>query len=67
MPQEDRSLSIYLLEKKITDCLKEKSETRKALSEARYDIEGETLRTNTAFSRKYLRHGQAGGSPKWAT
>ncbi|KAJ7142845.1 hypothetical protein C8R44DRAFT_726157 [Mycena epipterygia] len=45
MTQEDRSMAAYLLEKKIADRLSEESEKKKALSEARYDVEGETLRT----------------------
>ncbi|KAJ7837859.1 hypothetical protein B0H14DRAFT_2588948 [Mycena olivaceomarginata] len=44
---EGRSLATYLLEKKITDRLRQESEKKKALSEARYDVEGETLRTKS--------------------
>jgi hypothetical protein len=55
MPQEDRSMAAYLLEKKITDRLREEAEKKKALSETRYDIEGETLRTTswTASAKGY--------------
>jgi hypothetical protein len=40
-------MATYLLEKKIADCLREESEKKSALSETHYDVEGETLRTNT--------------------
>ncbi len=49
MPQEDRSAAAYRLEK-IRDRLREDSEKKRALSEARYDVEGETLRT-TSWTR----------------
>ena len=42
MPHEERSLAAYLLEKKIADRLREEAEKKKALSEAHYDVEGET-------------------------
>ena len=50
LSREDRSLTTYLLEKKITDALRDQSEAKKAVSEARYDVEGETLRT-TSWTR----------------
>ncbi|KAJ7090469.1 hypothetical protein C8R44DRAFT_750984 [Mycena epipterygia] len=42
----------YLLEKKTTDRLAEESEKKKTLSEARYDVEGENLRTSWTRSAK---------------
>jgi hypothetical protein len=47
MPPEDRSSAAHLLEKKIAEHLRGESERKKALSEARYDVEGETLRTTS--------------------
>jgi hypothetical protein len=36
-----------MLEKKIADAVKQQAEKKQALSEARYDVEGETLRTSS--------------------
>jgi hypothetical protein len=47
MATEDRSLAAYVLEQKIADQLREHSEQKKQVSEARYDVEGENLRTNS--------------------
>jgi wobble nucleotide-excising tRNase len=47
MPPDDKAMATYLLEKKIMDKLREVSERKKAVSEARYDVEGETLRTKS--------------------
>jgi hypothetical protein len=47
MPQEDKSLTAHYLEKKIADRIKAEAEQKKALSETRYDVEGETLRTSS--------------------
>jgi hypothetical protein len=47
MATEDRSLAAYILEQKIADQLREHSEQKKQVSEARYDVEGENLRTNS--------------------
>ncbi|KAJ7687517.1 Endonuclease/exonuclease/phosphatase, partial [Mycena rosella] len=43
MPPDDRTLSAYLLQKKINDTLKERAEGKHDLSQARYDVEGETF------------------------
>jgi hypothetical protein len=47
MPQEDRSLAAYMLEKKIADRQHEVSERKRAVSDTHYDIEGETLQTTS--------------------
>lgn len=46
-PLEGRTLAAYLLEKKITDRLRDESERKKVFSETRYDVDGETLRTKS--------------------
>lgn len=45
MPVEDKWEAITMLERKIEDCQREEAESKKAASDARYDVEGETLRT----------------------
>jgi hypothetical protein len=50
MPAEERSISAYLLEKKIKDFRKEKAQKQRDMSDARYDMEGETL--NSKFWTK---------------
>jgi hypothetical protein len=50
MPQEDRSLAAYMLEKKIADRQCEVSKRKRAVSDTRYDIKGETLQT-TSWTR----------------
>lgn len=46
MPIEEKHLAILHLEDKIRNYLKEEPDQKKAQSEARYDIEGETLKTS---------------------
>ncbi|KAJ7899451.1 hypothetical protein B0H14DRAFT_2556529 [Mycena olivaceomarginata] len=45
--EKGRSLVACMLEKKISDRLREVSDKKTALAEARYDIEGKTLRTKS--------------------
>ena len=47
MPQKDRFLGTYMLDKNITDTLREEAERKKTLSETHYDVECETLRTTS--------------------
>lgn len=46
MPLADRWEAIMMLEEKIKNCQMEQAEEKTNMSKARYDIEGETLRTN---------------------
>ncbi|KAJ7815353.1 hypothetical protein B0H14DRAFT_2603462 [Mycena olivaceomarginata] len=45
--QKDHIIAAYLLDNKIKDHLRDATEKKKALSEARYDVEGETLHTKS--------------------
>ncbi|KAJ6459906.1 Endonuclease/exonuclease/phosphatase [Mycena sanguinolenta] len=45
LPQEDKFLAAYMLEEKIKTRLEEISQAKRAVSDARYDVEGESLRT----------------------
>jgi hypothetical protein len=47
MPLQDKSEAIYMLENKIRKCLEDEAERKKASASARYDVEGETLRTKS--------------------
>ncbi|KAJ6527700.1 hypothetical protein B0H19DRAFT_1083798 [Mycena capillaripes] len=46
MGADDRNLLAYLLEKKINDYLKERAQEQKDSSQARYDLEAETLHSS---------------------
>jgi hypothetical protein len=46
IPLADRWEAITMLEDKIETCQREQAEEKKAMLNARYDVEGETLRTN---------------------
>jgi hypothetical protein len=43
MPPDERSIAAYLLENKINEFTRDKAQQKKDLSDARYDMEGETL------------------------
>ncbi|KAJ7628290.1 hypothetical protein B0H17DRAFT_1150691 [Mycena rosella] len=47
MTVEARSFEAYRLGTKITDLMSQDCDSKKALSEARYDVEGDTLRTTS--------------------
>jgi hypothetical protein len=55
MPTEEKHLAILHLEGKIENYLKEEADRKKAQSEARYDIEGESLTTGhwTRSTKEY--------------
>jgi hypothetical protein len=52
MPPDDRSLTAYVLEKKINDTLREHAQEKQDLSQTQYDVEGERY---TAASGRDLR------------
>jgi len=54
--ESSASLAAHFLKKKIADRIKEEAEQKKAVSEARYNVEGETLRTSswTHSTKGYL-------------
>jgi hypothetical protein len=56
IPLQDKSEAIYMLENKIRKSLEEEAENKKASVEARYDVEGETLRTKS-WTRSAKCHG----------